>query len=105
MTLTSQQQYEIYGSITGTDYKFIKQMAIAAIRSAVDVQTDMFLDSEVLVSPDDNDMRQFAYNFTADMLTEFRTLLLEEIKKVNFSANAEVVHSLKTNLEFHPQPD
>lgn len=101
MTFTKEQLYEIYNAMTGTDTKFIQGLAKAAIATALDVQTDMFLDADPSCrNPNNDDIRRQAHGFAEDMLTEFRAVLLKEIEQVKFEAHIRSVRVMKSKLEF-----
>lgn len=101
MTFTDQQLYHIYNCITAVDHDFMKRLARVAVETALDIQTDMFLEADPdSPAPDDNDIRTQAHNFAGDTLGEFKEKLLAEIKAVQFNANIKLHRSLKTNLKF-----
>jgi hypothetical protein len=101
MKFSNDALYDIYNMITGSDAEFIKGLARAAIATAIDVQTDMFRDSEPgTQAPTDTNIRDFAHDFGADMLNEFKESLLQAIKDVKFTGNVKVVQSVESELVF-----
>lgn len=101
MKFTHDQIHEIYNCITGVDTQFIQAMAKAAIATAVDIQKDMFVDAELTDPvPGNEDLRGQATGFVEDMVMEFRTALLKEIKEVKFDAHVRSHRVLRTKLEF-----
>lgn len=101
MVYSADMMYDIYNKITGCDEEFIKNLACAAIATALEIQTDMYRDREDdAPTPDDNDIRCSALGFVDDMVSEFQDNLLTAIKALNFTANIEKVQAIKSNLVF-----
>lgn len=102
MTFTKEQMYEIFNAITGTDTKFIQGLAKAAITTALEIQTDMFLDADPTCrAPNEGDIRRQAYGFTVVRANGFRAALLKEINDVAFNAHIRTVRVMKSKLEFN----
>lgn len=98
---TSDMAYNIYNSITSGDEAFVKQIAEQALVTAVEVQTDMFRDSEPGVSPpDDNDIRNHAIAFATDMINDFRDNLVRQLTEMKFAGNIKLVQTIESNLRF-----
>lgn len=101
MKYSNDALYDIYNNITGVDKEFVKGLARAAIATAIDVQTDMFRDSEPgTQAPTDANIRDHAVDFAADMLNDFKAELIIAIQETKFAGNIKVVQSVETNLVF-----
>lgn len=101
MTFTDQQLYHIYNCIVSADDAFIKGLAKAAIRTAIDIQTDMFLEyDDTDPVPDNNDIREQAHSFADVTVEHFGEQLVKAIKEVKFDANIKHHRVMKTDLQF-----
>ena len=101
MTFTDQQLYHIYNCIVSADTAFIKGLAKAAIHTALDIQTDMFLEYEDGDPvPGNNDIRGQAAGVAGDTVEHFGQQLVKEIKEVKFNANIKTHRVMKTDLQF-----
>lgn len=98
---TENYLYDVYNAITSGDTEFITGLAKAAISTAVEIQTDMFRESDPgAPAPDDNDIRNHASSFADDMVSDFRQELVKAIKEVKFTGNIKLVQSIESSLRF-----
>ena len=102
MKFDQDQMYHIYNGMFGIDSVFVKQLAEAAIKTALDVQTDLYQDAPIgSTPPDESDLRELAVQYSTDNIREFMTLLEKHIREMNFTANVQIKQQLTSDLKFN----
>ena len=96
MTFTKEMMREIYQAVVNQDAEFVSLFAQAAIESAADAACDMWADGGCDGIPDESYVRNFAYDYTSDMLNDFVTSLEEAINASKF----ELCLQLRSNVMF-----
>lgn len=85
--------YDLYHKLMTQDADLLTLLAQSAIRSAAetqsDIASDMQEDGQISV-PDVNGIRDFAEQYTVDMLKDMQEVLVKKIKEVQFSVKAKV---------------
>lgn len=76
---------ELYSALTSSPSELVKALAKAAIRQAADTMGDMFSDGDQSMMFNEDDIKEHAAQYTADMLGEFRDQIVKEIEASKFS--------------------